>query len=369
MGLARRVSETTNKDTVYAAVRLVSPNDQVLGVLRVARPVHAITAVTGNLTRFARNVAAVAVSFAIGLSLLAAVLFMRPLQRVIATSKALAAGDLAARSDVSTDDEVGDTARAIDAMAVELRRRLANAGSGDAVLSQLVDALPVPCAVFEATGSVLAINAAGRIALHIDGPHAGRHVKALTSSPEFQRAFAEAENDGEPEPITLEFEGAVVHGRVHVLKRPGTAPLSVLLGEVPPASESSGVSKSVPRLDSVVPRPFDAVLADARENATGKLGRENVQLEVSVIPTTLVACVEGRLETALTTALTGCTHGYGGRGGTLNVDIHVEDTHVRVVCDALPDPPSLARIRTLLEPLGGELHAGAGEVTLWLPRA
>lgn len=364
--VARRPSETTGVETVYAAARLTVGPEGV-GAVRVARPLAEVRASTDELTTFSRNLQAAAISIALLLSLVAAIQFLRPLQRVIAAAKALGAGDLAARSGVASDDEVGDAGRAIDAMAVEIRRRLANAGSGDAVLAQLVDALPVPCVIFEVTGEVLALNGAARAAFRIEGPHASRRLKELTASARFERALEAAEGDGEPEPLDVEIAEEVrVRSTVHVLKRPGTAPLYVLLGRVAPAAEAT----TLPPFEAVRPRSFADVLHEARDDVAAAMSKSGVGLEVNEEPTVLVVDVGHRVPRALAECLRAGAQAVEGRSGTLCVDVQVSQTQVKVALETGVDAEAIARINPLLEPLGGSVQVdGQRATTLWIPRA
>ncbi|MBI1949606.1 MAG: HAMP domain-containing protein [Deltaproteobacteria bacterium] len=365
IGTAQRKSESTHAELIYAAARLGAAGDD-LAVLRVARPLSRVRSATAELTGFARNVQAAAVSVALLLSLVAAAQFVRPLRRVVAAAQALGGGDLAARSGVDGNDEVGDVGRVIDSLATEMRRRLANAGSGDAVLAQLVDALPVPCVVFEVTGEVLALNGAARTALRLEGPNASRRLKELASSPEFERALAVAEGDGEPEALDVPLaDGGAMRAHVHVLKRPGTAPLYVLVGVEAPVA----LATTLPPVDAVVPRPFLEVMSAARGEAGAALDKAGVGLEVSDAPGVLVADAADRVPRALALALGGCAQALSGRASTLCVDVKIEGTTVRLAFDGDPGKDTVAQIRPLLEPIGGGVSVQGGEATLWLPRA
>jgi HAMP domain-containing protein len=359
---ARRVSESTGDDTIYAATRLVPDGP----VLRLASPIAPIVEAADALKRFARNVQAIAISAAIGFSLLAAVLFVRPLQRVVATARAFGNGDLSARAQVHRDDEVGDVSRALDQMAVDLRRRLANAGSGDAVVAQLVDAIPVPCVVVEASGDLLSLNGPARRALGIDSGSARRRIQELTQQGRFRRALDEAEADGDPEPCVLPLpDGSRFEGIVHVLKRPGAAPLIVLLGHDAPADGAT----TLPPVSSVSALPFDAVLAEARERARGALQAAGVAVEVDDSPGVLVADVGGRLGRAIALAFEGCARTVAGKGDIIGVVVHVEPTRVRLTFDAGVDDGLVDAVKPLVAPLGGDVAVGGKEVRLWLPRA
>lgn len=368
VGAARRASQTTSLDTLYAAARLSDPiSSDVHAVVRIARPLSTVRSSTEDLTRFARNVQAAAISMALLLSLVAAVQFVRPLQRVISAAKALGGGDLAARSGVDSNDEVGDAGRAIDSLAVDLRRRLANAGSGDAVLAQLVDALPVACVIFEVTGEVLALNGAARAAFRIEGPNAARRLKELISTARFERALEAAEGDGEPEPVDVEVAAELrVKSTVHVLKRPGTAPIYVLLG----TSTHVAMSTTLPPMEAVGIRPFADLLEEARGNAGGVLRRTGVALEVNDTPAVLVADAAKRIPRALSEYLSAGAAALEGRSTTLLVSVQVEPTQIRLAYEAGVGPDVVARIMPLLEPLGGAVEVmGQRITTMRIPRA
>jgi hypothetical protein len=354
-------------ESIFAAARMAITRDEGAAVVRIARPLSSVRSSTEGLTRFSRNIEAAAITVAIFLSVLAAARFQRPLQRVIAAAKALGGGDLAARSGVSSDDEVGDAGRAIDAMAAEIRRRLANAGSADAVVAQLVDAFPLPCVIFEVTGEVLALNGPARGALRLEGPNASRRLKELTKSPEFQRALEAAEGDGEPEPIDVDVaDGQAMRGTVHVLKRPGVAPLTVLLGGAPPKRAET----TLPAVEGMKLRAFADVLKEAEGEASTAFSKSGVDLEVKGASSVLVVDIGRRLPRALAAALSGCANALSGRSSTLNVDVKVDDTNVKLALEADPGAAAVAQIKPLLEPLGGGVRVdGERATTLWIPRA
>jgi hypothetical protein len=366
-GRARRTSKTTGVETLYAAARLPLTPESGPPIVRVGRPVAEVRDAIADFNRFYRNVQAVAISVAILFSLLSALQFLRPLRKVIAAAKALGAGDLAARTGLASDDEVGDAGRALDNMAVEIRRRLANAGSGDAILSQLVDALPVPCVVFEVTGEVLALNGAARAAYRVEGPNASRRLQEITASQAFERALEQAERDGEPEPVAIEIaHGVPEPSTVHVLKRPGAAPLYVLLGVGPVCT----VATVLPSADDALPRSFADVLERAKDDASSVLAQSGVAIEVGEAPHVLVVDVEQRVQKALAECLQGCARAVQGKSDTLTIDVKVEDTRVTVALEADAGADVLGRIEPLLEPLGGSVRVERQRATtLWIPRA
>ncbi len=365
VAIARRTSASTKQDTMYAATRLVEDGP----VLRLADDVDDVLTAASDLKLFARNIVALAVSLAMMLSFLSVLLFVRPLRRIVATAQALANGDLSARAGLTSDDEVGDVGRALDRMALDLRRRLANAGSGDAVLAQLVDALPVPCVIIEPSGEPLALNGPARRALRLEGTNARRRVQQVANSGRFKRAVNEAEADGDPEPcVIIAEDGSRFEGIVHVLKRPGAPPLSVLLGNE--TSEDVVVSALPDANVAVVAISFADMLKDARERARAVLSELDVLVEVDDEPGVMLADVGGRSAKALALVLEGCAREMGGTGNVLAVDVHVEPTRVRLTFDVAPTSDFIAAVKPIVGPLGGNItFVEPTEVRLWLPRA
>ena len=364
VAIVRRYSDSTGRDTLYAATQLVKDG----AVLRLAEEVNDVVEAARALKVFARNVHAAAISVAVLLSLMSAVFFLRPLQRLTSTAQAMGAGELSARVGNQTDDEVGDAARALDQMAVDLRRRLANAGSGDALLSQLVDALPVPCVIVEPgadqRNDLIAINGPARRALRVEGISARRKVQEITQSGRFRRALEEAEADGDPEACVLYVDESVrFEALVHVLKRPGAAPLTVILGH----EVFESTSTTLPPVSAIEPRAFDVVVQEARSRTQELMPA--VVIKVDDTPAVLVVDVDGRLVRALAFTFEACARAIAGKSDTLGVQVHVEPTRIRLGFDAIPDGALVERVRALLAPLGGDVVIDDKGARLWLPRA
>jgi HAMP domain-containing protein len=367
VGISRRVSETTHSDTLYVALRISVPPDETIGILRVAAPVDRIQSMTSGTMHFARNAQALAVSLAIGFSLLTALLFVRPLQRVGRMVQALADGDIGAQVGQLGNDEVGDVGRALEQMAMALRRKLLAAGLGEALLGQLVEALSTPCMAFEEGGDVIAMNGAARLSLGIEGQAAGRRMKEFAENPTVLGAVSTAEYEGEPEPFTvqLSWQGEVA-GYMHVLKRPGMAPLRVFIGkDAPPQS-----MLALPNPDEVQPRPIRAVLEDALLQASASLSLTGVTVELPPAGSgTLVVDATGRVASAIADAVNGCARALEGRKQALSISLLDEPLRLRVLLEGALPFDAVEPIRKKLEPLGGSLEALSTETHLWLPKA
>lgn len=362
-GSAHRVSTTTGVDTLYVAV--VVPNSQKPGeVLRLAIPRTRVETPIDATIMAMRNAQAVAVSFALVLSLLSAALFVRPLRRIKAAAEALAGGDFARHVGPTANDEVGDVGKAIEQLGAELRRRMAVAGAGEALLAQLIEVLPTPLVVFQVDGEVLAMNGASRMLFQIEDPLAGQHLRSLLEDRAFREALRRAEDESEPSRLSLPQVDRPAF--VHVLKRPGTAPLGVLL--VPARAATPG--SHLPRAKDVHLLDLHAVLHEAREHVVGELHSAGIVLDAPEhVPEVQVTDAAGRLAQALIEVLRGCLPWFGGRAGAITLDLDIEPTRVGVSCDAMSTMDGLQAARNALEPLGGSVEAQGNEVTVWLPRA
>ena len=372
MGVARRVSSSTGQDTLYVAVGI--PTDAPLearSTLRMARTVNTILEATHRTVAFLRNAQALAVSLAIGLSLLSALVLVRPLRRVRALAEKLASGDVGARAGAMGNDEIGDVARALEALGVAVRQRVAAAGAGEALLVQLVQVVEAPLVIFAVDGEVLAVNGAARALLGVEGPGAGQRVRELIDERSFQESLRRAEEEGQPEEVRLPNKdaerpgGAGALARVFVLKRPGAAPLGLLLG---PAAARGG--HLLPTPAQVRPRSLEDMLAEVSAKVSPALLEAGVELDVPAkLPAVSGVAVGGRVVRAIEMSLLGCTPAFGGRPGRLSLDIEVRQTRVGLALDAAPPAEVIALVRPLLEPLGGGVEVTSGEATLWLPRA
>jgi HAMP domain-containing protein len=367
VGVARRVSATRNIEYLYVAVQVANSQNEIVGVLRLAITLRQIQAYNRDTVRFIRNATAVAVSAAIGFSLIAAVVFVRPLQRVRAMVAALTNGDMGAKVAQPGNDEVGDIGRALNHMATALRRKLLDAGLGEALISQLVETLPCPCVVYLEGGEVVAINGHGRQALRIEGPLAGQHMREFAEHPAVHAAVQTAEQEGEPEPLSVTLsDGVVASGFLHVLKRPGTAPLRVYFGNELPRP----VTAILPEPGCIAPLALAEILERAAARYITERAGRTPSLELPrPAPGMLIAEADDRVVDAVHTTLTACASELPSDSPPLHVILLEEKTRVGLhISHPVPEQAS-AQVRPLIEPLGGSLQESAQETTLWLPRA
>lgn len=368
MGIAQRDSSTTGFETLYVAVLLPVPgaSPPMGDIVRLARRVAQIRTVTNDSLDFARNSQAVAVSAAILLSLLAAVIFTRPLHRVAKAADGMAAGDLAIQLGKMGDDEIGDVGRSLERMALSLRRRLADSRSGEAMIAQLAEALELPLVVVELDGELVAINGEGRRLLQLGALELGAHTSLAT--PAFREAMERAEREGEPERVALPLpgnEGVSIPCILHLLKRPGLPSLCAIVGE--DWGTQHGFLAPDPR--SVRPIGLKELLNTIHERVSVLMGLTGTVLELPRdLPDVKVADVEARLFWGTLLLLVECAAFEHVR--LLAPVVEIKPAFVVIeLLEVRAAPGVLNVLRTLWEPLGGEALQTERHVILRWPRA
>lgn len=368
VGAARRVSETTRAETLYVALIVPPPPGRTGSgdVLRLAHRVASLHALSLRTLEFSRNSQAMAVTVAVLLSLVSALIFSRPLQQLVHKATLMAEGDFTVHFEPQRDDEVGDLAVVLDRLAVELRKRIAGSRSGEAMLAQLVEALTLPVVVVEPDGELIALNGPGRRLLHMGALEIGKIAAELVNQEEFRQARNLAEREGEPEWLELRIQGAPgerVSCLLHVLKRPGAVSLCALLG-----SDRSGQYGFVaPDPMSVRPMPLAEMVALSRAQVQACGISQTVHFQSS-LPQVRVAEVEERLlwGTFLVLSSLRETHGQG----ELEARFELDPSYVTLELGEATCPAGVVLvIRALWEPIGGFISAADRRVQLRWPRA
>jgi HAMP domain-containing protein len=346
--VATRTSATTGTETVYAAIRLNQEGD----VLRLSRPADELSGATRALKKLQRNVSALAISLALLFSALAAFFYARPLRAIHKATQQFATGDLLTRVGHHGDDEFGQVAHALNDMAQALRRQLANAGSADAVVAQLIDALPHPSVVMEllpTSARMLATNPAARRSVFANVDAATR-VQAWSQSEAFQRAIVAAEKDGDPERLTFDVDGKPFVASIHLLKRPGAAPLVFLRGE-----------QRAPTVTTSIPPSREIRLASLQQLVQEGTARAKRTWRFAQSVDVTVPDINGRVVDAV--------HDLAIAMGDVDMTVVVEGTEVRCRMDVAVEDHVVRRVGERIHLIGGRVESHARETLLWLPLA
>ncbi|MEW5851470.1 MAG: HAMP domain-containing protein [Myxococcota bacterium] len=366
--LAMRESRHTGERTVYAAAAVQGPKGP-RAVLRLAAPTRPVEAATRLATKAVEYGGALALSAALLLSFVAVLRLVRPLRRMRDAANALATGELAVQVDVDSQDELGDLARALEAVGGQLRTRFATAGSGDALMGQLVHAMYQGVVVMEANGQVTHINGVARTRLGLRGPQESERVARLISSHAVREATAQCVSDPlgvdmrVPHPVT----GEPVDGTVVALRRHHGDPLFALILDV--TADTGVPTQDVPDAADVVAVPFREVMDRALSSVREDLEESNATFQTpDEWPAANVADVGHRVLDTVVETLKAAARAPGAQPNTpLSASIQNGS-----VCLNLPVTLPISVVERLaprLAPLGGKVQVGGGGVQLWLPRA
>jgi two-component system phosphate regulon sensor histidine kinase PhoR len=217
-GSATRRSETVGRRLLYVAVPVQGGAG---GVVRLALDLSEVDAAVGRLRTDLAVAGAVGLAFALLLSFLLSWLALRPIREVRRGIAAIANGDLAMRIPVQMGDEVGEIATAINALAEQLRVRLADATSEKERLQTVINGMVEGVLVTDASRRVVLANDRVREVYDVWGPVVGRSVIEAIRDAELDALFDDAERGDEPvfRELHVERAGSRVL-RVHAVRFP-----------------------------------------------------------------------------------------------------------------------------------------------------
>ncbi len=120
-GASVRFSKTLQVDEVYVAVPFAQ-NGNVLGVVRVAKPLSMILVAVNHVRNILLLGAVIALVVTNFITFMAATLYGGMLRGLTGSVKRMTSGDLTARTGAQTSDEVGELGRAIDEFATKVNQ-------------------------------------------------------------------------------------------------------------------------------------------------------------------------------------------------------------------------------------------------------
>lgn len=197
VGTSSRLSTTVNKQMLYLAVPL-REGGSVVGVSRVAVP---LTHVEKSMAVL-RNVLAVAVVLALALAVLlssaAAHLASRTVRRLTETARALAKGNLNARSDVDGLDEYAELGRALDTLANNLSVSLRELRNERDRLSGILSGMQEGVLFLDHERHVALLNPALREMLLISSDAVGTTLGEAVQNADLKELLERASRSTEP---------------------------------------------------------------------------------------------------------------------------------------------------------------------------
>ena len=147
-GEASRTSKTLGVDFLYTAAPIKN------GAVRLAYPLAAIKESSQRIQRSLIRGSLLALFTAVVLAAAAAVLISRRLQRIVSFAERIAAGNLAARIDIDSADEIARVAMALNTTAERLEQSFAELESSRQQLEAVLNSMQAP---------VIAVNREERV--------------------------------------------------------------------------------------------------------------------------------------------------------------------------------------------------------------
>ncbi len=212
VGVATRRSASVGSEHLYLATLTRSGE-----ILRLAVPLAEIDTALRSVQRGIFGVAAVALLLAILFSLGFSVAVTRPLRRIHAVARTMAAGDLSLRLRERRDDELGDLAAALDALADQLQQRLAQLEEERFETQALIDSMSEGVLALSPTGIVRRANPAARQMFSLPEHAEGIRPEAVTRRPEFLRLVSLALAGEAVPPTELQSDGRSLLVTAHPL--------------------------------------------------------------------------------------------------------------------------------------------------------
>ncbi len=171
-GISKRFSYTIRKDMLYMAVPFGKETDR--GILRLSVPLHDIELLQAKI----RSVAGVSVIgillFSLGLTVFLSVFISRPLSEMSFIAKAMARGDFSRKVAIHTQDEIGDLARALNAMSDDIKGKIESINSEKAKLDLILSSMFEGLIVTDADEKIILMNPSLRKLFFIDSNPDGK---------------------------------------------------------------------------------------------------------------------------------------------------------------------------------------------------
>ncbi|HZV01399.1 MAG TPA: HAMP domain-containing protein [Planctomycetota bacterium] len=369
-GSTTRTSATTGDTFLYVAMRFPSEG-KPRGVVRLAMKTKDIDAAGVKVLSFLNQSGAVALSAAVILSLIAALVVSRPLRRIAQAARAFAGGDFGYSIGVKSNDELGAVGQALGEMVAQIRGRLVEAGADKMTLRALLDELPVGVILFDPSGEPTALNGKARLACGLTPVDERERAREIALLPPQAAARERVARTKITEDLSLELpwrKGSALRARwVATAASSGAAQLALIIleGSEVPTERPRARDVEIVRVSELCAKAREAVLATAGASSPEialELGEEGVQ----------VADAKGVGANAVRRLLAAGAAEVG-KGGRLLLRGQVQPLRVRLSLVVPKEGFALDTAGPALRALGGDdgvtAQAGATEAWVALPRA
>lgn len=185
--------------------------DEVAGVARVALPLTEIDLARAELGKTLSIATALALAAAIVVSTVAAELASRTARSLTEVARRMADGDLTTRARQSGADEFGELGRALDQLAKNLSRTLAELREERDRLGGILASMQEGVLLLDGTGHIYVLNPSLREMLLVGSDCVGKTVLEVVRHTELKELLDQGRRS--PEPVTREIEFGTLQPR------------------------------------------------------------------------------------------------------------------------------------------------------------
>ena len=191
VGRDRRTSSTIGASLLYVALP-ISDGGRVIGVIRVALPVTAVTSSYAAIhcVMLAGGLVALAVAFAIGLFVARRV--TKPVVQMQTIAHRMSEGDFTVRAPIRSPDEIGALGRALNGLAARLREKVHDLGHEQAKATAILDGMIEGVIAVDGRDIILLMNERARSMFGLDATRGeGKPFLEVIRNTELHEAFRE----------------------------------------------------------------------------------------------------------------------------------------------------------------------------------
>ena len=168
VGRDLRTSTTLEAALLYVATPL-RDGDRVVGVLRLALPLAAVTASYETVHRVMLGGAVVALVVALGIGLFVSGRVTRPVVEMQSIARQLSEGNFTVRAPVRSPDEIGTLGRSLNVLAARLREKIQDLAQEQAKTAAIVDGMVEGVIAVDGHDHILLMNERARAIFNL-GP-------------------------------------------------------------------------------------------------------------------------------------------------------------------------------------------------------
>src|SRR5207245_4153599 len=167
VGRDRRTSATIGTSLLYEALP-ISDGGRVIGVLRVALPVAAVTSSYAAIHRVMLAGGLVALAVAFGIGLFVARRVTKPVVQMQTIAHQMSEGDFTVRAPTGSPDEIGAPGRALNGLAARLREKVHDLGHEQAKATAILDGMIEGVIAVDGRALILLMNERARSMFGLD---------------------------------------------------------------------------------------------------------------------------------------------------------------------------------------------------------